>query len=510
MTKGTKVVLTLVSAFILLVLVLAVVVPMFFNVDRFRPEVVAQIQEETGKPAQIGRLSMTFLPQVAIRVDNFSLGNPAGFPAGDFVKAKKISAVVNASALLHHSVEITSLKLDGLTVNMLEDAQGKWNFENPPTANEHPQQAAAAGSSNPSFTLGVISQLTVADGQFSAATVLPSAVTGPRLMEVDSASIDLHQVNLNAFTASLQSSPAVPGNVTASTGWVDTMIYAAEASGLSVAEGTIKADALKFDPIVVTSFKSKFRLYPKQLFFDDLSLSAYGGGAIGNLSLDFGGPALAYKVDAKLKGVNVAEFLAAFPQAKGMMTGVLDGSANVTGAVEHSADPLAGVTGAGQAYIRNGQMPNLQLGSNLRTLARMANLGPSNGDPSSFSMLSADFSIADARLSSKTISLVGNGLNVDGSGSMTMAGEGSLNYVGDASLAASGTNPLATLVGGVTGAKVSNGRLTFPFTVAGTLAKPHFALKGGPAGQAGALPASVQQPATVVRGLAGLLKKKSQ
>src|SRR5271169_4890770 len=86
----------------------------------------------------------------------------------------------------------------------------------------------------------------------------------------------------------------------------------------------------------------------------------------------FWGANLAYGVDAKIKGVNVAEFLNAFPQAKGMLTGTLDAAAKMKGLVSNSPDPLAGVTGDGQASILNGKMPSLQLGENLRTLARMA------------------------------------------------------------------------------------------------------------------------------------------
>ena len=140
----------------------------------------------------------------------------------------------------------------------------------------------------------------------------------------------------------------------------------------------------------------------------------------------------------------------------------------------------------------------------------MANVGPSNGDPSSFSSLSADFRIADARLSSNKITLVGNGMDVDGSGSMTMAGEGSLDYQGDASLAASGNNPLASVLTGLAGATFANGKMTFPFTVGGTFAKPKFSLKGGATGQSAASPANVQQDVNMVRGLSGLFKKKKQ
>ena len=484
MSKGKKIALAVVIVLVLIVVGLAIIIPMLFDIDRYRPQVTAQIQQETGKPAQIGRLALTILPEVAIRVDDFSLGNPAGFPTGDFVKAKKIYAVVNAFALLHRKVEITSLELDDLTLDMLEDTHGKWNFENPPAKADPP--ADPPGDSSASFTLGIISKLTVVRGEFAAASLLASGVPGPALMEVHGASIDLRDVNLNAMTtASLREPASAPGELAALAGWLNTIVYAADPEGPAVAQGTIKVDASQFGPLAVTKLKSKFRLFPKQVFFDDLDLKCYGGSVTGNLSLNFGGANLAYTADAQIKGVNVAEFLAAFPQAKGMMTGTLDGSAKMNGLVTHSSDPLVGVTGSGQASIRNGQMPSLQLGSNLRTLAKMASVGPANGDPSSFSSLSTDFRIADARLSSNKITLVGNGVDVDGSGSMTMAGDGTLDYQGDASLAASGNNPLATVLGGLAGAKVANGKMTFPFTVGGTFAKPKFSLKGGAAGPGG-------------------------
>jgi uncharacterized protein involved in outer membrane biogenesis len=507
MSKGKKVALIVAMVLVLIVVALAIIIPILLDVDRYRPQVAAQIQQETGKPAQIGRLALTILPEVAIRVDDFSLGNPPGFPKVDFVKAKKIYAVVNPFALLHRKVEITSLELDDLALDMLENPHGKWNFENSPA--QDPPPSDPPGDRSASFTLGIISKVTVERGQFAAASLLASGVPGPALVEVHGASIDLRQVNLNALTtASIKGPATVPGELALLAGWLTTMVYAAGPEGPAVAQGTLKADTLHFGNVDVTKVKSKVRLYPKQVFVDDLDMKCYGGAATGNLSLNFGGANLAYTVDARLKGVSVAEFLNAFPQTKGMMTGTLEGTAEAKGAVVQSSDPLAGITASGQASIRNGRMPNLHLSSDLRNLAKMANVGPANGDPSSFSSISSDFRIANARLSSNKITLVGNGVDLDGSGSMTMAGEGSLDYKGDASIAANGNNPLATVLGGFAGAKFANGKMTFPFTIGGTLAKPKFSLKGGAAGAGGTPKAAPQEPVDVVKGISGLLKKK--
>lgn len=510
MSKLKKVALAVAVGVVLVIVALAIIIPLLLNIDRYRPEVIARIQQETGKPVQIGRLDLTILPQVAIRVDDFSMGNPTGFPAGDFVKAKKIYAVVDASALMHHQVEITSLELDDLTLNMLEDTHGKWNFENPP-AHDAPPPSPAGEKSSASFTLGVIAKVTIVRGQFAAASLLASGVPGPMLVDVHGATIDLRDVDLNAFTttASLRAPASAPGGLLGVAGWLNTTVFAADPAGPSVAHGTLKADALQFGDLAVTKLKTSLRLFPKQVFADNLDLKCYGGSLTGNLSLNFGGANLAYGVDAQMKGINVAELLEAFPQAKGMMTGTLEGSAKLKGAVTHSSDPLVGIVGSGKVAIRNGQMPSLQLTSNLRTLAKLASVGPTNGDPSSFSSLSTEFRIADARLTNNKISLAGNGVDVDGSGSMTMAGEGSLDYQGDGSLAANGNNPLATVLGGLAGAKFADGKMIFPFTVGGTFAKPKFSVKGA-AEQGGVPGVAAQEPIKAVRGLAGLLKKQKQ
>src|ERR1035441_4702497 len=222
MSRGKKIALVVLIIFVVVVPGLAIIVPLLVDVDRYRPQVAAQIQKETGKPVEIGRLSLTILPQVAIRVDDFSLGNPAGFPAGDFVKARKIYAVVDASALWHHKVEVTSLEIDDLTLDMLQNTRGKWNFENPPAQSAAPSDPP--GDNSASFTLGVISRLKVVRGQFTATSLLASGAPGPSLVAVHGAAIDLHDVNLNAMTttASLHERDSAPGELATLKGWFNT------------------------------------------------------------------------------------------------------------------------------------------------------------------------------------------------------------------------------------------------------------------------------------------------
>ena len=158
------------------------------------------------------------------------------------------------------------------------------------------------------------------------------------------------------------------------------------------------------------------------------------------------------------------------------MTGTLDGTVGLDAQVGHSPDPLAGVGGSGHMTIRNGRLPTLQLDKNLLQLARVAEMGPVSGDPSSFSSLAVDFTIANNRINTSKATIVGNGVEVDASGSLGLAGKGSLDYQGVATVTTS-QNALTSLLGGLTGTTVKGGKMAFPFHLTGTLKNPIFTLR---------------------------------
>jgi hypothetical protein len=168
--------------------------------------------------------------------------------------------------------------------------------------------------------------------------------------------------------------------------------------------------------------------------------------------------------------------------------------------------------------IRKGKLPKLQWNTNLLQLAQLAKMGPASGDPGSFSSIAIDFTVANNRINTSKAVIVGNGIDVNASGSLGLAGEGSLDYQGVAKVAAS-QNALTSVLAGMSGATVANGKMAFPFKLAGTLQNPKFTLKSGGAGSglgaitgtpAGQQGAAGQPPANAVQGITGLVKKKNK
>ncbi len=418
----------------------ALLVSVFANLNRYRPEIISYLEEQTGLPVEIGHLTLTLFPSLSIRVDNFGLKNPPIFPAGYVVKAPHIYAKIDAGALLDRHIVIKSLTLEDPIIDLISDPDGLWNFENP--------KKSKAVASAPS--LGFISTVKIQGGRLLMSDLIdPSDAPGPVFFEARNVSSILQHVDLGAFL---------------------------DPSSSVATQGDLKADSLRFGAIQATRVQSNLRLLGKQVFLTDAKLDAYGGRATGNLSFNLAGENTTFIANAQMNGVDVAHLLAAFPYGRGKMTGKMEGNLKLAGEIEHTRDPLAGIHGTGRLTVRDGQLPSLKLNVNLMKLAHFNDLGPAKQDPSSFSSISADLELADLRILSRHVDLDGYGVDVDGSGSVSVAGSGNLNYQGVAEITSKQgffTNLLARL----SGASLKNGRLSFPFKISGTIDNPTFSVR---------------------------------
>ena len=525
MTQRQKTTVGIVVSLAALGIIAALLVPQFIDLNRYRPQVIAAIETKTGEPARIGRLGLRFFPSVSIQVHDFALGNPAGFPKGDLITTRRIQAIVVIRELWHHHVVIKSLEIEDPIIHLLSDDRGKWNYQNRPAAGVSTGPAPAEGRSY--FSLGEIPKIKVTRGQFTVASLLPSGEAGPDSVEIRGFSSRLENVVPDAFGSasmmphsrsetgsrpSLQQPPSPAVRPVS-----DVQVPARQPA--PVGFGTLSAESLRVGRLEFARVKSNLQLLPDEALLQNISFDCYKGRGSGTVSVNFGAPSVLYVAQMKVSGVDMAALLAPFPDARDKMTGKMEAQLTLSGESVHSTDPLAGKRGTGQVVVRNGRLPTLQIKKNLLLLASFMKLGPPSGDPSSFSELSLDTDIAASRIASRRIMLRGNGVNVDGSGSLALAGEGSLDYDGVASVAV-GQSAITNILTGFSGISFSDGKLSFPFTLAGTFEHPIFRLKSpaGPQGlsapqrilpgaQAPGQPA--QNPGDLIRGLGELFKKKN-
>ncbi len=412
------------------------VAPIFLNLDRYRPEVISYFEQNTGKKVEIERLALTFFPQITVHMYGFGVKSPPLFPPSYIVKVARTDAVLDFWPLLRRKVVVRSVVLEDSEINLVSDPDGPWNFENPETEN-----------SKNTFPLGIIDKVVIHRGSLIVSNLLPSDAAGPVFFEAHDITSELDSVDLAAIVN--PASPSLNG------------------------QGAWEAARVRFGSVETTNVNCRFRLESKEIFFTNFNADAYTGKTTGDFSVSLAKRTATFKADARITGINMSQLLASFHETRGRMTGILEGDLKLAGEIEHTESPLSGMRGSGHLKVSNGQVPSLMLNSNLMKLAHFNDLGPAKENPSSFNSISTDLELANLRISSKAIDIDGYGVDVDGSGSVSVSGSDELSYQGVAAITTK-QGFLTNMFGRLEGAKLKDGKLSFPFRIDGTIDSPKF------------------------------------
>jgi AsmA protein len=114
---------------IVVVLVLVIIaVPLFINVDSFRPELEKKLSAALNRQVHIGKLDASLLSGGASASDITIADDPA-FNKDTFLKAGSVKVGVQLMPLIFfRQLKITSLTIQKPDITLLKNAAGKWNY----------------------------------------------------------------------------------------------------------------------------------------------------------------------------------------------------------------------------------------------------------------------------------------------------------------------------------------------------------------------------------------------
>ncbi len=114
---------------ILVVLViLAAIVPRFIDVNRYRPQIQAELEKQLNRPVTLGDMHASLLPP-SVTVNNAVIGESPAFQTGrPFGSAQKLYISLQLLPLLHKDFVVNSVELVRPQVELVRNAQGIWNF----------------------------------------------------------------------------------------------------------------------------------------------------------------------------------------------------------------------------------------------------------------------------------------------------------------------------------------------------------------------------------------------
>src|SRR5579871_3127826 len=156
--RWAKIVIGIVVVFVLIALLL----PYFLNVDRYRQQITDALTKQTGRNVSLGSIRARILPGIGVTLEALHVGNPRGFPAGDLVSADEIRVNVALAPLLHGVVHVNSVDLVRPKLTVLSDASGKNNYT---FESSEPAPPKSSDSSSSSVSLDQIDSINLSGAE---------------------------------------------------------------------------------------------------------------------------------------------------------------------------------------------------------------------------------------------------------------------------------------------------------------------------------------------------------
>jgi AsmA protein len=217
--KPVKPVVKIAAIVVAVLIVIAIAIPMFINVNNFRPQIESNLSSALGRPVKVGNLSLSVLSG-SVGADQLSIGEDPKFGSAPFIQAKSLRVGVELMPLIFSKqLNITNLLIGHPVINLLRDRDGVWNFS---SIGNQTAQAGKAPEKTQSGSANVnVAKLDLTDGIVSV-----GSTTGKRKPIVyDEVNVTVHNFSF-AHAFPVIASVRIPGggslNIDGSAGPIDS------------------------------------------------------------------------------------------------------------------------------------------------------------------------------------------------------------------------------------------------------------------------------------------------
>jgi AsmA protein len=501
MNRTLKIVGIVVAALIVIV----IAIPLFINVNSFRPKIESEASTALGRKVSVGNLSLSILSG-SVGAENIAIADDPAFSKSAFVTAKSLKVGVELMPLIFSKqLNVTDITLKDPTITLLKAANGTWNFSSLGGAASKTADTKSSGSAPPDISIG---KLAIDDGRllignansgtkpvaynkvnvtvtnFSLRSQFPFKLTAD-LPGGGDADISGKAGPINAADASktpFESTVKVKNMVIEAMGMIDP---ASGIAGLANFDGTLNSNGsqakavgmftgnkLKFSPKGTPAPKTVTIKHTVDMDLDkqtgtlnqgDIGIGSAKAQLTGTFQTQGQTQVLNMKLNAPNMSVDELEAMlpslgVVLPSGSQLKGGTLSTDLSIVG-------PVDKLVITGPVKLSNSKLAGFNLGQKLSALSALTGKTSSNPD-TSIQNASLNARMAPEGTKADNINLTVPAIGViTGAGPVSPAG--ALNF-----------NMIANLAGGMAGdlTKVSSlgGGKGIPFTIQGTTSNPSF------------------------------------
>lgn len=192
---------TLIKIIIFLTIVVVaglIALPFFIDPNDYKQEISDQVEKATGRTLTLnGDIELSVFPWIALELGPLSLSNAKGFKAEQFVKVNATQVRIKLMPLLKKQLEMDTIVLDGLTLNLEKNKAGKTNWDDlAGDSGASEEQTSSSTNEKPAL---------------SSIDIAGVKLTNANIFWIDASTSE--QYNLTNFN--LTTDPLVPGNPSA-------------------------------------------------------------------------------------------------------------------------------------------------------------------------------------------------------------------------------------------------------------------------------------------------------
>jgi AsmA protein len=126
-------------ALVLIGVATVLIVPHFFDVNRYKPTIERLISENIGMPAHLnGDITLSLFPWIALSFNDLQVDSPAGSGTQSLLQIRSFEARLKTMPLLSKNIEISTFVIDGPRISLEKNVQGRWNWQKPETTEPSP------------------------------------------------------------------------------------------------------------------------------------------------------------------------------------------------------------------------------------------------------------------------------------------------------------------------------------------------------------------------------------
>ncbi|MDC9725186.1 MAG: AsmA family protein [Gammaproteobacteria bacterium] len=197
-----RILLKLLFLIIILVIVGLIALPFVVDPNDYKQEISEQVEKATGRTLTLdGDIELSVFPWIALELGPLSLSNAKGFKAESFAKVDATQVRIKLMPLLSKQLEMDTVVLDGLVLNLEKNKAGKTNWDDLASPSTETKETTKTESPNNEPSSPALGAVSIAGVQLTNANILWSDASKAE-------SFQLKDLNLTT-------DPLVPGKPTA-------------------------------------------------------------------------------------------------------------------------------------------------------------------------------------------------------------------------------------------------------------------------------------------------------